>query len=128
MAGVIEIEGKSGPVIHPQLGELKLDANLRRAMRDFLPLAWFTTRIEVPNCLLRSSLLLQDKSTGAAREVARDPRLSNAIALNRIALGFPVAAISVVPWRDHSGYVTEEGKELNQTAREAGDNPDRRLQ
>ena len=27
MAGVIEVEGKSGPVIHPQLGELKLDAN-----------------------------------------------------------------------------------------------------
>ena len=124
MAGVIEIEGKSGPVIHPQLGELRLDANLRRAMLDFPPLAWFTTRIEVPNCLLHSSLTLLDKSSGATREVARDPRLSNAIALNRIALGFPVAAISVVPWRDHSGYVTDEGKALNETAREAGDNPD----
>jgi hypothetical protein len=124
MAGVIEIEGKSGPVIHPQLGELRLDANLRRAMRDFPPLAWFTTRIEVPNCLLHSSLMLLDKSSGATREVARDPRLSNAIALNRVALGFPVAAISVVPWRDHSGYVTDEGKALNETAREAGDNPD----
>lgn len=124
MAGVIEVEGRSGPVIHPQLGELKLNANLRRAMRDFPPLAWFTTRIEVPNCLLRSSLMLQDKSTGATREVARDPRLANAIALNRIALGFPVAAIPVVPWRDHPGYVTDEGRELNETAGEAGDNPD----
>jgi len=124
MAGVIEIEGKSDPVFHPQLGELRLDANLRRAMRDFPPLAWFTTRIEVPNCLLHSSLMLLDKSSGATREVARDPRLSNAIALNRVALGFPVAAISVVPWRDHSGYVTDEGKALNETAREAGDNPD----
>lgn len=124
MAGVIEIEGKSDPVFHPDLGELRLDANLRRAMHDFPPLAWFTTRIEVPNCLLHSSLMLLDKSSGVTREVARDPRLSNAIALNRIALGFPVAAISVVPWRDHSGYVTDEGKALNETAREAGDNPD----
>ena len=124
MAGVIEIEGKSDPVFHPDLGELTLDANLRRAMHDFPPLAWFTTRIEVPNCLLHSSLMLLDKSSGVTREVARDPRLSNAIALNRIALGFPVAAISVVPWRDHSGYVTDEGKALNETAREAGDNPD----
>ena len=124
MAGVIEIEGKSDPVFHPDLGELTLDANLRRAMHDCPPLAWFTTRIEVPNCLLHSSLMLLDKSSGVTREVARDPRLSNAIALNRIALGFPVAAISVVPWRDHSGYVTDEGKALNETAREAGDNPD----
>jgi hypothetical protein len=68
--------------------------------------------------------MLQDKSTGITREVARDPRLANAIALNRIALGFPVAAIPVVPWRDHLGYATDEGRELNETAREAGDNPE----
>lgn len=93
-------------------------------MRDFPPLAWFTTRTDVPECLLRSSLVVQDKSTGAAREVARDPRIANAIALNRIALGFPVAAIPVVRWRDHPGYATEEGSELNETARDAGDNPE----
>ncbi|MCO6415130.1 hypothetical protein JYK14_02925 [Siccirubricoccus sp. KC 17139] len=111
-------------MIHPQLGEIRTDANLRRTMRDFPPLAWFTTKIDVPRTLLHSSFLLEDKITGQLREVTRDPRLVNAIALNRVALGFPIASIPVIPWRNHPGYGTGEGRELNTTARDAGDNPD----
>jgi hypothetical protein len=41
MSGVIEVEGKSPPVIHPQLGTIHMDALARRAMTDFPPVAWF---------------------------------------------------------------------------------------
>jgi hypothetical protein len=65
-----------------------------------------------------------DEKTG---EVVKKLRLSelesNAMALHRIALGFPVSAIPVVPWPDHPGYGTDEGQELNKSARDAGDNP-----
>jgi hypothetical protein len=50
--------------------------------------------------------------------------IANEIALNRVALGFPIDQIPVVPWPQYFGYATAEGQELNETAREAGDDPD----
>jgi hypothetical protein len=39
MSGVIEVEGKSKGVLHPQIGEIRTDAKVRRALKDFLPVA-----------------------------------------------------------------------------------------
>ncbi len=124
MSGVVQVEGKSEGAFHPQLGEIRTDALARRGLEDFPPVAWFTRRIDVPNCLLRGAFLVEDKDTGQRREISRSQDLSNAVALNRVALGFPVADIPVVPWPEHPGYGTGEGRELNGTAREAGDEPD----
>jgi hypothetical protein len=35
MSGVIEVEGKSKGVFHPQLGEIRTDAKVRRALKGF---------------------------------------------------------------------------------------------
>jgi hypothetical protein len=129
MSGVIEVEGKQGPVLHPQLGEIGYGASKRRAMVDFKPLAWFTTRIAVPNVLLQAKVSFVKQ--GTADEIDMKPLvgamsdvdLANAISLNRVAIGFPVAEIPVVPWPQHPGYATSEGRELNETAIEAGDDP-----
>ncbi|HEX8625866.1 MAG TPA: hypothetical protein VF782_12445 [Allosphingosinicella sp.] len=125
MAGVILPEGKMPAVLHPKLGEIQTDAFLRRAMVDFPPVVWLTRRIEVPNCMLQTGLRFADKETGVERgrsEAGAD--LSNAIALNRLALGFRIADVSVVPWPEYPGYSTAEGQELNESAREVGDDPD----
>ena len=53
-----------------------------------------------------------------------DVEIANALHLNRVALGFPIADIPVVSWPEYFGYRTAEGQELNETARMAGDNPD----
>jgi hypothetical protein len=124
MSGVVQVEGKSEGAFHPQLGEIKTDALARRGLEDFPPVAWFTRQIDVPNCLLKASIVIEDKDTGERREFSRAQDLSNAMALNRVALGFPLADIPVVPWPEHPGYGTGEGRELNETAREAGDDPD----
>lgn len=125
MSGVIQVEGQSKGALHPKLGEIKTDASLRRALRDFPPVAWFTTRIDIPKCLIESRFVAVDKDTGERiMEIDANVAQANAIALNRVALGFPIADIPVIPWPEHPGYVTDEGKELNETAREFGDNPD----
>jgi len=49
---------------------------------------------------------------------------ANALALNRVAIGFPAATIGAVRWPDYGAYSTAEGRELNETAREVGDDPD----
>lgn len=47
------------------------------------------------------------------------------LALNRMALEFPISDIPVVRWREHPGFETSEGKELNRTAvHDYGDDPD----
>jgi len=93
-------------------------------MRDFPPLAWFTSKISVPRCLVSSTVLFKNLETG---EVVKKMRLtekqSNSMALHRIALGFPVSEIPVVRWKDYPGYDTAEGRELNETAIDLGDNP-----
>ena len=48
---------------------------------------------------------------------------ANCLAWNRIALGFPITA-QFVPWPKYCGYNTPEGRDLNQSARDYGDNPD----
>lgn len=123
MSGVIDLEGRSPPVFHPHLGEIRTDALARRSMNDFAPLAWFTTQISVPQCLIKTSLLFVDKTTGATRTINVDADVGNAMALNRLALRFRVSDIPVMPWADHPGYSTSEGIELNETAIEAGDDP-----
>jgi hypothetical protein len=124
MSGVIDLEGRCPPVLHPQLGEITTSATRRRAMSDFPALAWFTTRIAIPQCLQKSELMLVDPKSGEPllREYG-DAQLGNALALHRLALGFPVAEIGAVRWRDHAGYTTSEGRELNVSAVDAGDDP-----
>ena len=124
MSGFIQVEGKSEGVFHPHLGEIKSNASLRRGLTDFPPVAWFTTRIEIPNCLRSETLVYRSKDTGEMKELHLDEKMSNGMALQRIALGFPVSAIPVVRWQDYRGYNTSEGQELNDSAREAGDDPD----
>src|SRR5258708_19147268 len=125
MSGLIELEGKSPPVIHPRLGEIKNDAFARRPMKDFPPLAWFTTEITVPPSIVKSVIRHIDKETGEVKDLDLDPKMAHVAALNRIAIGFPIANIPVIPWTDHPGYTTAEGQELNETAIEAGDDPTR---
>lgn len=123
MTGIIELEGRSSGVHHPALGEIKTDALARRQMADFPPLAWFTTEISVPKCLLKAGFYAVDRNTGEQWKLDLGEGTSNAIALNRIAIGFAISDIPVVPWSAHRGYHTAEGAELNETAREAGDDP-----
>lgn len=124
MSGVIQLEGRGENALHPDLGEIGQSTALRRALRDFPPLAWFTTKIDVPNCLLKSNLVFVDKVSGEKRaEIGPGMEVANAIALQRLALGFPIADIPVVPWPLHPGAATPEGRELNESARELGDNP-----
>ncbi len=59
------------------------------------------------------------------KDLDLDPKMAHVAALNRIAIGFPIANIPVIPWTDHPGYTTAEGQELNETAIEAGDDPTR---
>ncbi len=124
MSGVIDVEGQCGDVVHPQIGKIMTDATRRRALKDFAPVAWFTTRVDVPRCLMRGEIQLEDKTTGAVRRVHLSDDEANTLALRRVCLGFPLASISAVPWVEHPGYRTVEGAELNETGRDAGDNPD----
>lgn len=124
MSGVIAVEGDDEPVIHPKLGELKTDTKMRRAMTDFAPLAWFTTKIDCPRCLTDAPVFGIHNETGERIDIATEPGSMNLIALNRIAIGFIASTIPVVRWRDHYGYASAEGQKLNQTAREFGDDPD----
>jgi hypothetical protein len=123
MSGVIELEGKSPPVQHPHIGEIRTDALARRAVIDFPRLAWFTTQISIPNCLINSVIYGIDKLTGERKAIETDAMTANALALNRVAIGFPIDNVPVVPWPEHAGYSTGEGRELNETAIEMGDNP-----
>jgi hypothetical protein len=125
MSGVIELEGRSPPVIHPHLGEVRTDALARRALKDFPPVAWFTTEIAVPKCLRQNLVCFVDKTTGSIRhENLADREISDVIALNRVAIGFRLPENpTITSWTDHPGYLTPEGRELNETATEAGDDP-----
>jgi hypothetical protein len=123
MSGVIAVEGDDTPVLHPKLGELKTDTKMRREMVDFPPLAWFTTRIDPPRCLTDAPLLGINHDTGKIITLSDEPGTMNAIALNRIAIGFRLADVQLVRWADHHGYQTDEGRALNESAREFGDDP-----
>lgn len=124
MSGVIQVEGKSEGVFHPRIGEIKTDALTRRSMKDFPAVAWFTRRIDIPRVLTQGVTLYSiDKVTGKRKEIESDPGSSNAMAMNRVVLGFPIAEIPVVPWTEYKGYDTAEGRELNVSALEAGDDP-----
>jgi hypothetical protein len=122
MSGVIDVEGKARRAVHPEFGETGPAPGLRRSFKDFPPLAWFTTRIGVPNCLVNFRLLFVDTETGEVEEEPGD-QLSHALALNRVALGFPLVGQMFVKWSDHPGYATAEGRELNDLARDLGDDP-----
>lgn len=120
MSGVIEVEG----VVHPHMGRITIDARLRRPMTDFPAVAWFTTRIEVPKVLMNAKLRILDQETGKVRREVVDPTIVNALALNRVTLGFRLADVDLIAWPEYRGYGTAEGRALNQTARDAGDNPE----
>jgi hypothetical protein len=125
MSGVIDVEGKPRRALHPVLGEVSAAPSLRRGFEDFPRLAWFTTRIEVPNCLVRYKLVVADRKTGERiEEHDVGGELSHGLALNRVALGFPLAATGLVKWSEHPGYATAEGRALNEDARAVGDDPD----
>jgi hypothetical protein len=125
MSGVIQVEGACGPVLHPQLGEIRTDANLRREMTDFPPLAWFTSQVRVPNCLQDFEIAFTSKADGSVLKRMRTTKdVASGLSLRRLALGFPMANSTIVPWKEHPGYGTAEGQSLNETAREIGDDPD----
>lgn len=124
MSGVIALEGDDTPVLHPKLGQLKTDTKMRREMRDFPPLAWFTTQISPPRCLTDAPVFGIQPETGKRIDLVTGAGAMNMIALNRVAIGFAVASIPVVPWTQHPGYQTPEGATLNDSARDFGDNPD----
>jgi hypothetical protein len=119
MSGVIKPEGQVSGALHPVLGEIKTDALMRRPMKDFPPLVWFTSQIAVPRCLLTFDIFTEDGGTRKSLSPAEVAGLS----LDRVALGFPIADIPVMPWRSHPGFGTQEGRDLNSTARAVGDNP-----
>jgi hypothetical protein len=125
MSGVIEVEGKGREPLHPHIGVIKTDVLRRRAVQDFPPVAWFTSEIAVPNCLRNMKLYFTDEATGAVRyEDEAVGNLSDAIALNRVAIGFRLSECpSIIKWPDHPGYLTIEGRELNESARTGGDDP-----
>ena len=123
MSGMIDLEANKKSVLHPQLGEIGTDALMRRSMREFPPVAWFTRRIEIPNVLIVSVLYFEDKKTGEVRRIEVGTEIAHGMSLNRVALGFPLADIDVTPWPEYRGYLTPEGQELNETARAAGDDP-----
>jgi hypothetical protein len=125
MSGVIELEGRSKGAMHPALGEIFTSTTLRRPMRDFPALAWFTSEIDVPKCLRHFDIYGTDKATGEAKRIDISPEAMAAFVMNRMALGFRATDVPVVPWPDHMGYSTAEGRDLNDSAREVGDDPDR---
>jgi hypothetical protein len=99
-------------------------------MMDFPPVAWFTTEIAIPKCLTNMTLLLKHNDTGEVigendfEDFGLTGRAAaDALALDRLALGFNIKDIPVMPWPDYHGYHTSEGRELNATEREYGDNP-----
>ncbi|MDO8360974.1 MAG: hypothetical protein Q7T08_13195 [Devosia sp.] len=123
MSGVIELEGRCPPVMHPRLGVLRTESLARRAFSDFPALAWFTTQRNVPKCLQSVVMQFQRIDTGEMTVTRLTTKESALLSLNRIALEFPIAEISVVRWVDHPGYSTKEGADLNRWACEMGDDP-----
>jgi hypothetical protein len=123
MSGVLNVEGQSEHVVHPQLGTIHTSALARRALKDFPPVVWFTTDVGVPKCLSSMAVVLTDNKTGERTQISLVKQEAHGLALNRVALGFRIEDIPVVHWPAHSGYRTGEGQELNETARSAGDDP-----
>lgn len=124
MSGVVELEGRSPGVEHPAFGDVHTSAKLRRDLVDFPALAWFTTQIDVPACLQHFDVYGRDRQTGEAKALELGPDSVAAFTMNRVAIGFPIASTPVQPWSKHFGYKTREGRELNASAKDVGDNPD----
>jgi hypothetical protein len=78
MSGVIDVEGRPKRATHPLPGEVGAAPSLRRAFEDFPPLAWFTTRIEVPSCLVRYILVAIDRQIGEPISTAAAARYRRA--------------------------------------------------
>jgi hypothetical protein len=126
MSGVINLEGQSEGVFHPYLGEIITNAQMRRGMVDFPPLAWFTTETYTPNCLMTIRISGKRKDTGEVVDFRELRQVeARALLMKRLALGFPTADVPVVPWPEHPGFNTAEGRDLNETARDVGDDPTR---
>jgi hypothetical protein len=116
MSGYLQTEDQCRPPLHPTLGLLQQNPLYRRKMVDFPPLVWFTSHREVPGCLRNMTLRVGDTIEHHQGDV------TDFIALHRIALGF--SKTHFVRWPEYFGYATAEGRELNESAREYGDNPD----
>lgn len=129
MSGQINREGESKGAQHPLFGEIMTDVAQRRACEDFPPLVWFSSSTTIPRCLIKAGFLAFSKDDGRPIDFQRETgmsqeQVSNFMALKRFALGFPYDPATFTPWRDHAGYTTREGRDLNRSARDAGDNPD----
>ncbi|WP_156029581.1 hypothetical protein [Ancylobacter sp. FA202] len=124
MSGYIDLEGTNREVIHPKIGKIRSPLSLRRGVQDFPRLAWFTRRVDVPKCLILSQVSFA-KDDGSIVQTLQIPELvGHGIALNRFALGFSISEHKLVPWNEYYGYTTAEGRALNESARDFGDNPD----
>jgi hypothetical protein len=123
MSRLIQVEGQGkGPVFHPGLDKFRYggaDVLIRRPLKDFPAVAWFTTRITTPKCLTQIALI--NSETGEKIHQATEKE-AHCLAWNRIALGFPITN-QFVPWPQYYGYETQEGRDLNESAREYGDDP-----
>ncbi|WP_176026413.1 hypothetical protein [Brucella intermedia] len=125
MSGKIELEGQGRPAFHPHMGKhISQSVEARRPCREFPPLAWFTSRIDVPHCLRKITFCGENQETGEVTNIVLSDREASAISLRRMALGFRVEDIGVIRWTDHYGYCTAEGRDLNESAIEYGDNPE----
>jgi hypothetical protein len=141
MDGVLKPDGPGADTVaHPKLeaGVKFGGERTRRACQDFPPLVWFTTRIAIPPCMMNGELIVTfpngrpDEATlgkvaGVMAEAVENlsaADMMNFRMWNRVALGFQIADIPVTPWCSHYGYDTTEGRDLNTSAIEAGDNPD----
>jgi hypothetical protein len=96
MSGVVDVEGKPRRARHPVLGEVAAAPSLRPGFEDFPPLAWFTTRLQVPNCLVRYTLVELTKEHPHFAVLCRDG--SNWTSFSR-----PGSSTWRRCWRDASG-------------------------
>src|SRR5262249_48799394 len=111
-------------VPHPFLEQYRQGGpSALRAVIDFQPLAWFASEVTPPQCLQRVSIEgINDAGERVKVHIDRDQHMGG---LLRIALGFRAVDIGAIRWPDHPGYCTGEGRYLNDTARECGDDPDK---
>jgi hypothetical protein len=98
-SGVLKIESDGDRVIELPDGNLiRMRRQPGRPMRDFPGLVWFTSRRRPP------------------RTTAVSPEATALYRARLVAMPFRIADIGAVPWSEHYGYATEEGKFLNAAA------------
>ncbi len=123
-SGHIKVEGRMPPAFHPEVGWIYSNAAHRREMKDFPPLVWLTRDIKVPQSIRIVSHRAKDNDPAKCQTTLLPPEVTDAIAMRRMAIGFNPNEIGATPWTEHPGYSSGEGRQLNESAIEAGDAPE----